>query len=177
VLALAVYLVAVAAFLFGPSVLAGAVALVVVAAVATAYVRYPDGFHRRARAIQSRSRALIAAWRARRAQRQARPAKPVSKAVTRPVRMSRIDASVDARGLTSGSPVLRVLLGRGWRNPASMARDFVLIALGGGALLLAGQALPDWPVISWIGKFLSLLGLLCVLIASGVLYSAWQDRR
>jgi hypothetical protein len=92
-------------------------------------------------------------------------------------RVDRAPREEDGAGLAAGSPLIRVLLGRGWRDPTAMARDFVLIGLAGAALLLVGQTLPDWPLIAWIAEFLSFLGLLTVLIASGVVYSAWQGRK
>ncbi|WP_132543960.1 hypothetical protein [Rhodovulum euryhalinum] len=80
------------------------------------------------------------------------------------------------RGLPAGSPLLRLPLIRGWRSPREMARDFVLLGLAGVALLLTGVALPDWPVLSWIGRVLSVVGALCILVGSGVVYSYWRSR-
>lgn len=80
------------------------------------------------------------------------------------------------RGLSAGSPVLRSLLRRNWRSPAAMVRDFALLGAGGIALLLTGLVLPEWPLLSWLGEVLSILGMLGILVSSGVLYSYWRDQ-
>ena len=172
VLALLGYLLVIAAVLIGPSVLVIAAALAAAAGLAAAYARHPEKVHSRARSFGHRlqTRALPAL-------RGTAPNRSVPAKRATVTRLDRAPREEDGPGLAPGSPLIRLLLGRGWRDPAAMARDFVLIGAAGAALLLAGLALPDWPVIAWLAKVLSFLGLLTVLIASGVLYSAWQGRK
>ncbi|TCM87526.1 hypothetical protein [Rhodovulum steppense] len=172
---LVVYLLALSGVLLGT-----AVPLLVLLAAATvvlilAYLKNPDRFHR----LLAR---LRAAWQAR-PRRQPAPPRPAPAPRSAPLRQGLIATAparspdmADRRGLTSGSPLLRALLGRGWRSPAAMARDFLLIGLAGAALLLTGLALPDWPLLSWLGKVFSMLGVLIMLISSGVVYSYWRGR-
>ncbi|GAA0312292.1 hypothetical protein [Rhodovulum strictum] len=143
-----------------------------------AYLKNPDRVHR----LLAR---LRTAWqdRPRRQPAQPRPSRPAPAPRAAPLRQGLIATAparspdmADRRGLTSGSPLLRALLGRGWRSPAAMARDFLLIGLAGAALLLTGLALPDWPLLSWLGKVFSMLGVLIMLISSGVVYSYWRGR-
>lgn len=76
----------------------------------------------------------------------------------------------------SEPPAIRMIPGRSWRSPGSMARDFVVLGLAGLGLFVVGSVLPDWPFLTWLGEVLSILGILGMLIASGVLYSYWRDR-
>lgn len=172
-LVLALYLLVVATSLIGPLVLIVTAGLAVVAVLVAVYVTNPEGVHRRVLALLRWGKARFAA----RPRRQPRPRPAMPARGSQPTLYRRPERDEADAGLAKGSPLLRLLLGRGWRNPAAMTRDFVLFGLAGLVLLLVGLALPDWPIIAWLGKLLSLVGLLAMLIASGVVYSAWHDSR
>jgi len=192
-LALTAYLLALATLLVGPSVLVVVTALAALAALAAFYLRDPEAAHRRINALWQRLRGRVAEAqraRARRSQAAHRtdaqtdaPPEPQTDAQTGETpelpaggAPRRLPAE-EGPGLATGSAPLRLLLGRGWREPGAMVRDFALIGLAGIALMLAGTALPDWPVLAWIAKLLKFLGLFSLLVASGVIYSAWQGRK
>lgn len=172
-LALSAYLLFLSGLLIGPAL----PVLVLLAAAAgflvVAYLRNPGAVRRwnprRGRRIESREGEFPS-----RAVRRGGHTEP------RPVRRRQLpvrDPSATVRrGLAAGSPMLRMVLGRNWRSPTAMARDFALLAAGGVALLLTGLVLPNWPLMSWVGEVLSMLGTLVILISSGVLYSYWRDR-
>lgn len=169
-LALAAYLLFLSGLLIGPP--APVLVLLATAAIALAvtYLRNPERVHR----FLPRPRRRPA-----RARPSPRPASAAGSGVRDTESVSGVSAETPVpqrRGLATGSPLLRLLLARGWRSPAEMTRDFALFGLAGLVLLLTGIALPEWPLLSWIGKVLSILGVLCMLISSGVVYSYLQGR-
>ncbi|SIO06962.1 hypothetical protein SAMN05444722_0305 [Rhodovulum sp. ES.010] len=167
--ALAAYLLVLSGLLIGPAVPLLAIVAVAVAALSVSALRHPG---------------TVRHWAARLARlvrRESRDTGPEPTVPPQPRRpRSTLAAtgpsSFERRGLTEGSPLLRLLLGRNWQNREAMVRDFTVLGAGGLVLVLIGLVLPDWPLLGWLGEVLSILGVMGILIATAVLYSSWRDR-
>ncbi|WP_414896543.1 hypothetical protein [Rhodovulum sp. YEN HP10] len=173
-LLLVLYLLALLGVLIGPWFSILALVLVAVAAACILYMRYPEKIKRWLPALPRRGRP---------AEQPAPGPQPGMAAAAstgaeisdKPIQLPALREPDPADEQTEGASKLSMLETLGWKSPAAMARDFALLGLAGLVMVAVGRLLPEWPLLSWIGGVLEIVGLLCVLFSSGVLYSFGRE--
>ncbi|MCE8418887.1 hypothetical protein LZ190_09230 [Rhodovulum sulfidophilum] len=173
-LLLVLYLLGLFGVLIGPWFSLLALVLVAVAAACILYMRHPEKMERWLSALPRRARPA--------GQPAPAPQPAMAAAAStgteisgKPVQLPALREPDPSDEAAEGDSKLSMLDALGWKSPAAMARDFALLGLAGLVMVVVGRILPEWPLLSWIGGVLEIVGVLCVLFSSGVLYSFGRE--